>query len=184
MPPPRGAAGAAPSSSAAPSLRRPRRAARMQPGAGGRTERRRRIDGLLMAFAATGLLSAAATIPHEAGHVAVCAAGGHGYDLAAGPLGPVVNCSAVPDPLWLYRAAGGAAGAASLLPLLAWGRAMGSAPWRAGLAAALYLQGAIMVVETLAHQMYMTSPLPTAAVTASSLAIVLCMMLPRRRRAA
>ena len=164
-----------------PPLRRPRRAALVQPRAGGRAERRRRIDGLLMAFAATGLLSAAATIPHEAGHVAVCVAGGHGYDLAAGPMGPMVDCSAVPDPLWLYRAAGGAAGAASLAPLLAWGRAMGSAPWRAGLAAALYLQAAIMVVETLAHSLYMTSPLPTAAVTASSLVIVLCMMLPRRR---
>lgn len=151
-------------------------------GSGGRTTGRRRlIDGLLLAFAAMAVFSIAATIPHEAGHVAVCAAGGHEYDLMAGPLGPMVDCSAVPDPLWLYRAAGGAAGTAALAPLLAWGRVRNSEPWRAGLAAAIYLQAAIMVVETLAHPLYMTSPLPTAAVTASSLAIILCMMIPRRR---
>lgn len=155
----------------------------MRHASGGRTERRRRIDGLLLAFAATGLLSGAATIPHEAGHIAVCAAGGHEYTLGAGPLGPMVDCSAVPDPLWLYRAAGGAAGAAALAPLLAWGRVRESPPLRSGLAAAMYLQGAIMVIETLAHPLYMTSPLPTAAVTASSLVLVLCMMLPRRRAA-
>ena len=153
----------------------------MRLGSGGRTGRRRLIDGLLLAFAAMAVFSIAATIPHEAGHVAVCIAGGHEYDLMAGPLGPMVDCSAVPDPLWLYRAAGGAAGAAALAPLLAWGRVRNSEPWRAGLAAAVYLQAAIMVVETLAHPLYMTSPLPTAAVTASSLAIILCMMIPRRR---
>lgn len=158
-------------------LRRAPRAAGMR-GPGGRAERRRRIDELLVALAATCALSLAATAAHEAGHVAVCASAGHGYAVGIGPLGPTVDCSAPPDPLWLYRAMGGAAGAASLAPLAAWGRLRESVPWRAGLAAAVYLQLAIMVIETAAHQMYMTSPLPTAAVTASSLLIVLSMMRP------
>lgn len=147
-------------------------------GPGGRAERRRRIDDLLAALAVTCLLSLAATAAHEAGHIAVCAAGGHEYAVGLGPLGPTVDCSEPPDPLWLYRAMGGAAGAASLAPLAAWGRLRCSAPRRAGLAAAVYLQLAIMVIETAAHPMYMTSPLPTAAVTVSSLAIVLSIMRP------
>lgn len=160
-------------------LSRPRRAAPVQPlGPRGRAARRRRIDDLLAALAVTCLLSLAATAAHEAGHIAVCAAAGHAYAVGLGALGPTVDCSQPPDPLWLYRAMGGAAGAASLAPLAAWGRLWGSAPWRAGLLAAVYLQLAIMVIETAAHHMYMTSPLPTAAVTASSLVIVLSIMRP------
>ena len=144
-------------------------------GGGGRSRRIRRIDGLLAALAVTGLMSVAATVPHELGHIAVCAAGGHGYTVMMGPMGPMVDCSAVPDPVWLYRAMGGAAGGAMLASMLAWGRLRRSEPWRAGLSASLYLQLAIMVIETAAHPLYMTSPLPTAAVALSSLLIVLSM---------
>ena len=128
-----------------------------------------------MALAAAGIMSVAATVPHELGHVAVCAAGGHDYRTMMGPMGPMVECSAAPDPVWLYRAMGGAAGAVLPASLLAWGRLRGSEPWRAGLSAALYMQLAIMVVETAAHPLYMTSPVPTAAVAASSLLIVVSM---------
>ena len=144
-------------------------------GGGGRSRRIRRIDGLLAALAVTGLMSVAATVPHELGHIAVCAAGGHSYTVMMGPMGPMVDCSAVPDPVWLYRAMGGAAGGAMLASMLAWGRLRRSEPWRAGLSASLYLQLAIMVIETAAHPLYMTSPLPTAAVALSSLLIVLSM---------
>ena len=120
-------------------------------------------------------MSVAATGPHELGHISVCAAGGHDYLLAMGPMGPMVDCSAVPDPVWLYRAMGGAAGAVLPASMLAWRRLRESEPWRAGLSASLYLQLAIMVIETAAHPLYMTSPLPTAAVASSSLLIVLSM---------
>ena len=128
-----------------------------------------------------GALSVSATVPHEAGHIAVCAAGGHDYRMLLGPMGPVVECSPVPTHLWLYRAMGGAAGAAFLAALFAWPRVRRSAPWRAGLFGAVYLQLAIMVIETWAHSLYMAGPVPTAAVSASALLVAVSMVRPLRK---
>ena len=129
-----------------------------------------------MAVLALGLFSVAAAIPHEAGHIAVCSASGHGYAVGWGQMGPVVDCSQPPDMPTLYMAIGGAAGAWSLAPLAMWKRLRMSPPWCAGLLAAMYLQLAIMVLETAVTQMYLTSPFPTMAAAVSSLVVVLLVL--------
>lgn len=142
---------------------------------------RSRIDDLLMAVVAMGLFSAAASVVHEGGHIAVCAAGGYDWTVEFDSLGFVVDCSGLPEPLWVYWAMGGVAGAAFLVSLAVDGRLRRSIPWRAGLIAAVCLQLVIMVSETTTHQTYMTSYLPTVGAGVFSLAILLLLVLYSHR---